>query len=164
MILKKGKSIDSLNKIKNADLIIIIIRLLRINFFFSFQTLQILAISENYVTIPKSKTKKIVATMLVLILGCSNDMLQNYIITTRLLCKKIFELLIINFFLTKPKPLRFHISVCMEVNFVHAKFKDNLVKAIMQERCFSIFVKPLTKFGIQFFSLRILDVRFFPFN
>ena len=148
MILKKGKSIDCLNKIKNADLIIIIIRLLRINFFFSFQTLQILAISENYVTIPKSKTKKIVATMLVLILGCSNDMLQNYIITTRLLCKKIFELLIINFFFTMPKPLRFHISVCMEVNFVHAKCKDNLVKAIMQERCFSIFVKPLTKCGI----------------
>ena len=122
--------------------------MLRINFFFSFQTFQILAISENYVTIRKSKTKKIVATMLVLILGCSNDMLQNYIITTRLLCKKIFELLIINFFLTKPKTLRFHISVCMEVNFVHAKCKDNLVKAIMQERCFSIFVKPLTKCGI----------------
>ena len=136
--------------------------MLRINFFFSFQTFQILAISENYVTIPKSKTKKIVATMLVLILGCSNDMLQNYIITTRLLCKKIFELLIINFFLTKP--LRFHISVCMEVNFVHAKCKDNLVKTIMQERCFSIFVKPLTKCGMQFFSLRILDVPFFPFN
>ena len=87
VISKKSKSIDSPRKIKNAERNIIIVHKLKINFLYSFQTFQILAIFENFFTIHKSKTKKIVASILVLNLRC-NAMLQTYVITTRLLCKK----------------------------------------------------------------------------